>query len=273
VYNPVSGIAAVNWSYLNSETESRMRQILVSIAVALALGCAGTTVHAQTQLSFDQNIDQKPNVKEMVCDKELAPPEDDSISAALSWTLQCADLDLRIEKNEFASLSKAAKKGSKDERDAYNALVNAFESYRRLHVEIETKGCGGGNGCPAYMAQEEAQCNYEFLRMAEGLRGSGFPSFSAHEFSAADAALNAAYKQELPDHSAQCPHVDTDEFDACVSRSEFVAMERAWIRYRDAWVAYGAIKWPTVSANSWRAYLTLQHTGPHPGLSGIGAEF
>lgn len=245
-----------------------MRQSVFGITVVMVLFGASANVRAQAPLSFDQNLDQNPNVHERLCEKELNPPQDDSISAALTWTLQCAELDLSIERSEFAALRKAAAEGSKAEHDAYASLMDAFESYRKLHVNIETKGCGGGNGCPAYMEQEEAQCNYEFLRMAEGFRGAGFPSFSARESEAADVALNASYRQDLSNYPAQCQHTETEETDdSCASQSEFRAMERAWIRYRDAWVAYGAIKWPKVTADSWRAYLTLQHTGPHPGLN------
>jgi hypothetical protein len=251
-----------------------MRRPFLEIAVAITLLAAGIDVPAQVRLSFDQNLHQNPNVHEELCEKELDPPEDGSDSAALAWTLQCADLDLDIEQSEFAALGKAAEKSSKTERDAYFALVDAFENYRTLHMDLETKGCGGGNGCPAYMAQEEAQCNYEFLRIAEEFRGAGFPSFSSHQAEAADTVLNTSYKQDLQSYPVQCQKNAADGIDNdCVSQSDFRAMERAWIHYRDAWVTYGAIKWPKVTANSWRAYLTLQHTGPRPGSSGIGTDF
>jgi hypothetical protein len=34
--------------------------------------------------------------------------------------------------------------------------------------------------------------------------------------------------------------------------------ERAWIRYRDAWVDYGTRLWPSTSTDSWRTWLTLE---------------
>lgn len=238
-----------------------MRRFLIGFAVTMVLLSASATSRAQTWRSFDQNIAGDPNVHEKLCDKELGKP-DGSVSDGRSWELDCAGLDIKIENSEFAALRRAAEKGSNAERETYNTLVNAFESYKKLRLDLFTRGCGGGNGCPAYMEQEEAQSNYVFLYMAEGFRGAGFPSFSAVEAAKADAALNAAYQQFMPDFPVQCPptHAQMIE-DVCVPRSEYRDMERAWIRYRDAWVAYGAIKWPDVTPDSWRAYLAKQHSG------------
>jgi uncharacterized protein YecT (DUF1311 family) len=36
--------------------------------------------------------------------------------------------------------------------------------------------------------------------------------------------------------------------------------ERAWLAYREAWVEFGGLKWPKVSADSWRTWLTQERT-------------
>jgi hypothetical protein len=215
-----------------------MRQSLLGIAAAMVLLGAGATTPAQIWRSFD------PNLAQTSCEKELAPPQDDAASKR-NWAIDCADLDIKIEQSEFDMLSSAAEKGSKAEQNAYNALVSAFETFKRLDLDIQSEECGEGSDCDAMVAQIEAQRNYEFLLMAEGFRGAGFPSFSAGQADEADAELNDLYRQSNLDQDA-----------------ELQAMEITWVRYRDAWVAYGAIKWPEVTADSWRAYLTLQHIGP-----------
>jgi uncharacterized protein YecT (DUF1311 family) len=34
--------------------------------------------------------------------------------------------------------------------------------------------------------------------------------------------------------------------------------QRAWLRYRDAWVKFGVVKYPAVSTDSWKTWLTQQ---------------
>ena len=34
--------------------------------------------------------------------------------------------------------------------------------------------------------------------------------------------------------------------------------ERVWIRYRDAWVAFGAKRYPSVPADAWRTWATTE---------------
>ena len=95
--------------------------------------------------------------------------------------------------------------------------------------------------------------------MAEGFRNAGFPAFSENEFADADAALNRAYKGSMSKHPSTCAPQRSENYDqSCTSRLDLRAMERAWIGYRDAWVTFGGIKWPQISADTWRTYLTRE---------------
>jgi hypothetical protein len=174
--------------------------------------------------------------------------------------LNCGEFDKKIENSEFAALRVSEAKTSKAESAAYAELVAAFERYRALQLHLHTVGCGGGNSCGAMLVQEEARINYAFLIIAEGFRNAGFPSFTASDFADADAALNKAYRASLTTFPAKCAPQGSDNYsELCASRADLRAMERAWIGYRDAWVAFGAIKWPQISADIWRTYLTREH--------------
>ena len=39
-----------------------------------------------------------------------------------------------------------------------------------------------------------------------------------------------------------------------------LAHECAWLKDREAWVAFGSIKWPQISADIWRTWLTRQRS-------------
>jgi hypothetical protein len=224
-----------------------MGSIVFLVAIAAASGSA------QIPQSFDPN-------DEKACEHAVGPREDDSKMTELSSTLDCAEWDIRTEKAEFDVLRKNETSAGKTESNAFNALLAAFERYKALHLRLFENGCGGGNACPALTVQEEARANYEFLNIAEGFKKDGFPTYSAIDLADADATLNKDYQRALANYSKDpCPNVD-DGKGLCVSQTEVRGMERAWIRYRDAWVAFASSKWPHLSADCMRTYLTLQQT-------------
>jgi hypothetical protein len=219
---------------------------MVIAVAAVVCGCVGSVV-GQNRLSFNPSVPGE-------CEKALGHgPLSDAAGDAKSFVLECADADLQREKAEFAQVEQREDRAPAAERDAWRNLEGAFEKFKTLHLTIFSQDCGGGNGCGADGEQAEAHANYQFLLMAEGFRGHGFPVSSAKKAGAGDAKLNRDYDQAV----AESP-VDCGNLDGCVARGTLREMERAWIRYRDAWVAFGAERWPQVSADSWREYLTLQ---------------
>jgi len=233
-----------------------MKLILPRILLVpvMMVACITTGLRAQTRRAFDPNVPGN-------CEKELrAAPDSDWVGDLRGWTLRCAESDIRREQSEFALLEKAMASKSKAEREKYDALIASYKSYRAMQLSLDRIGCGGGNGCGAENAADEAHIDYEFLFMAEGFQGAGIPHYSAGDAAAADAKLNAAYQRALSSYPPHCLDDSSGSDEDCVSQTSFRATERAWIRYRDAWVAYGAVAWPQVSADCWRTYLTLQRT-------------
>jgi hypothetical protein len=45
-----------------------------------------------------------------------------------------------------------------------------------------------------------------------------------------------------------------------VTAQKIQETQRLWLPYREAWVVFGQKKYPAVSADSWRAWLTRQRT-------------
>lgn len=224
----------------------RFLSVVLPIAVlAVFAACAS----GQKNQSFDPE-------DEASCNKAVGPRDDSSAISIRRWVLDCGQADIDIESGEFAALTKAESAAPKPESQAYKALLDAFEKYRGLLLPILAKGCAGGTGCGADMSVEEAAVNYWFLDMARGFREAGFRQFTEKEYADADAELNAEYKRTIAGSPANCADNDLD--DACISQQEIRAMERAWLAYREAWVAYAAIKWPNVPAITFRILLTLQ---------------
>jgi uncharacterized protein YecT (DUF1311 family) len=225
---------------------------LLPAAVVFLVAIVAAHTSAQTPHSFDPN-------DEKACVGAIGPfPKDNSDPSGKSYLIDCAKADMAAEKTELNRIRRAEAEKSKAENAAFTALLTAFETYKPLQLELTVKGCGVGNGCEAYAFEEEAQTNYEFLNILKGFNGSGFPSYSANDLVEADTTLNVRYQEALRSSAKEpCPYGD-EEKELCVPQIEIRTMERAWIRYRDAWAAFSAVKWPQVSAGSLRAYLTLQ---------------
>jgi uncharacterized protein YecT (DUF1311 family) len=233
-----------------------MAAILAAVGVAMAQD--GHLGHLN--LAAPPDLRPFDPFAEGACEKAVGgPPDSDWIGDQRGWVLHCGELDISVETAELVLLRKAQANKSKAERGAFDALVASFQSYRAMQLDFDNKGCGGGNGCGAMNAEDEAYIYYKFIALVEGVKNK-LPSYSASEVSGADAALNAAYKLTLASLPAKCPEVSISEFDGCISQTFFRSLGRAWFRYRDSWVAYGAIAWPTVNGYSWRTYLALQRT-------------
>jgi uncharacterized protein YecT (DUF1311 family) len=230
-----------------------MRSFIPIITAAAAFLLAITTAHAPAQVPQSFNPDD-----EKACERAIGPFPDDGSITDRSWGYECSESDINAEKAEIEVLSRVEARKSKAENVAFTALLSGFERYEILQLKLFEKGCGGGVGCGAIATQEEAQTNYEFLNMLKGFKTSGFPSYSAKDLAEADATLNKHYQEALKSSAEDpCPY-GAEEKELCVPQIEIRTMERAWIRYRDAWVAFGAIKWPQVPTESLRTYLTLR---------------
>ena len=230
-----------------------LRDAGIAIAAILITANVAAQKSALKLMSFDPAA---PGA----CETIEGPQKEDSPSDIRGWIMACADSDKNIENSEFTALRESEAKARKTESAAYGVLIAAFEKYRALQLDLYGRRCRGGTSCGAMMIQEEARINYSFLIMAEGFRSTGFPSFSTSDFAVTDAALNKAYEESKSRLQPTCAPQGTGNYDEfCISRAQVRAMEKAWLRYRDAWVAFAAIKWPQVSANTWSTYMTREH--------------
>ncbi|MEO8669667.1 MAG: lysozyme inhibitor LprI family protein [Tahibacter sp.] len=95
-----------------------------------------------------------------------------------------------------------------------------------------------------------------------------FPHGDAVSLKQADAALNAQYARLI---KLATPAEGADSVGALgtVKVSDIRAAQRAWISYRDAWVAFCAEKYPQVAAEAWREWLTRKRTANFRQTTGV----
>lgn len=138
------------------------------------------------------------------------------------------------------------------DRAAFAKLRAAAEAYFDAVVDGEVDLSGTARGAMAVGAREDLE-NSLVESLAAFERGD-LPTDDAAQLAAADKALNASYAAAM---KAAKPVEGEDFSNLGTIRPEGIrAAERAWIKYRDAWVSFGAHKYPAVSADAWRSYFT-----------------
>jgi uncharacterized protein YecT (DUF1311 family) len=138
------------------------------------------------------------------------------------------------------------------ERAAFAKVRAAADAYFDACVDGEVDMSGTARGAMAVGARETLE---DALVGALDAFGKGqLPQGGAAEFAAADKQLNANYTAAMNYYKAQA----AEGMASSVKPEGIRGAERAWIRYRDAWVAFGAQKYPAVGADAWRTYFTRE---------------
>jgi uncharacterized protein YecT (DUF1311 family) len=136
------------------------------------------------------------------------------------------------------------------EREAFAPLRQALEAYVEAHADGEVDMSGTLRNALYISAQEALRT--EFLEMLLNLESRSAPVSSAAQSRAADADLNRAYRDAL--------RAVASEPDGTVTADGIRDAQRAWLRYRDAFVAFAAVKSPRLPRDSVAAWLTRHRT-------------
>jgi uncharacterized protein YecT (DUF1311 family) len=140
------------------------------------------------------------------------------------------------------------------ERAAFQQVLRT----RKLFLDAHGREASGGTsdsvqGIEDDRYEDDKQWTQDLKNFAAGK----LPSFTEEDFKKADADLNTAYREALKDAAADSPSSDIGG-----SPQDIQKAERAWLRYREAWVAYAHLRWPQIAADTWRAWLSNQRAFP-----------
>jgi uncharacterized protein YecT (DUF1311 family) len=174
----------------------------------------------------------------------------DDVTSGISGGF-CAAHGARIsEAARDAELARITAAWPDDARRAFEALREAHAAYAEAHALGEVDSSGTLRAAFQIGALEEL--HGELLEAVRKLEAGEAPYFSAAQHRIADAALNAAYREAL--------RADYGEGIGAVRPEGIRDAQRAWLRYRDAFIAFAAIRYPDVERHSIAAWLTRQRT-------------
>jgi hypothetical protein len=163
---------------------------------------------------------------------------------------QCAAHDAALadagRKQRLAGLTAAWSEGDKR---AFAALQQAESGFVKARAGNEVDQGGTARG--ALVVGEEQSQEQGFLEMLQSLAAGKAPTFTPEQFTAADTKLNTVYQRVQ-----QAGGKDW----GTVTKDGIRTAQRAWLSYRDAWVAFAKIKYPSISADGIRTWLTQRRT-------------
>lgn len=136
------------------------------------------------------------------------------------------------------------------EKTAFAALENASEEY------VEAHGAGevyqGGTIRDLRTDGVEEHQRDEFLAAVRKFESGHLPVGTEADYNKADDDLNATYKSVLELAAKQ----NFAEDDGDIRPEGIQKAERAWLKYRDAWVAFAKVHYAQISSSSWLKLLT-----------------
>ncbi len=159
----------------------------------------------------------------------------------------CAQLQERFEAvKRHRTLERLIAHWQEDEKAAFRQLEKEAASYFESSSRYEVDLTGTGRG--AFEIEARAELEDQFLAQLEELEQRKFPSFTVSQVRSIDVRLNETYKSALEKNADPATI-------GMIGAEGIRQTERSWLIYREAWVRFGAVKYPKVKADDWRAWV------------------
>jgi len=137
-----------------------------------------------------------------------------------------------------------------EQKVSFDQLRKASEEY------VSARGMGevyqGGTIRTMRTFGAEERMRDKFVEALKVFESGRLPKGAAADFEKADADLNETYKRALELAAKQ----NFDEDDGAIRLDGIHQAQRAWIKYRDAWVAFAKVRYPHTDTNAWLTLLT-----------------
>lgn len=167
------------------------------------------------------------------------------------WEGACArkDADIANAKHKV-QIQEIIEKWSPQQQKAFQNLMAARNEFINARVSNEVDLTGTGRA--AFEIEEKSSIENNFRVSLKRFEKGNLPFFSPNDYKKSDAKLNAIYKKIMNTKDNKNLQYTT------ITRQGIKKTEIAWLNYRDAWVKFGSIRYPQVTAHSWKTWLTDQ---------------
>ncbi len=169
---------------------------------------------------------------------------DDITSGYMEGMCQSVQSEIAAIKRK-AALNAVIKNWPKQDLLAYEKLRKAVSAFfdERLLSEVDISGTARA----AIELEESDALEDGFLETIQDADKCTSTTYSPEDFIKSDKELNLLYSKIMADKSFQW---------GTVTKEGIKAAQRKWIEYRDAWVAFGAVRCPAITQASWKTLIT-----------------
>jgi uncharacterized protein YecT (DUF1311 family) len=129
-----------------------------------------------------------------------------------------------------------------------NALAQAEQAYAHAHGSGEINISGTARA--AEQIEEENKLRDEFQAALIFFEKGNLPKAFSDDLVKSDNELNLLYRKAVADAETRKSGY------GAVQPEGIRATERAWLKYRDAWIAFTKMRYPSVSTEAWLTLLT-----------------
>ncbi|WFP49777.1 lysozyme inhibitor LprI family protein [Methylomonas sp. EFPC3] len=231
---PFEGPAILMMIYANGNGVNRN----YDLAIKLACEIGGATAELQGRL---RHLLQMKQLNADVKDLDIC----DHVTSGMMMNFCSIHREIIRQQERAAQLTKLTKSWTESENKAFSLLTQSANGFFNARRDKEVDGSGTAYG--AMMVEEEASLKDDFLAALQSFDAGRTPSFNTQQCAKADAKLNTVYKKILARKNFSW---------GTVYQNSIKETQREWLKYRDAWVKFGSIKYPDVTADSWKTYWT-----------------
>lgn len=133
------------------------------------------------------------------------------------------------------------------ENKALEILQKTSALYFKAHQDNELDW--HGTAAAASAIAENIALNKQMLTLIHRSEQCQFPAYTPAQYQNADDQLNSLYKKTQAKPFSN---------DVTITSKGIKETERLWLNYRDAWVNFGHLKCPNVSAERWKTLITKE---------------
>jgi uncharacterized protein YecT (DUF1311 family) len=150
------------------------------------------------------------------------------------------------------TLQALAMRLSQGQREAFDQLTKSEQAYALAHAKGEIDLSGTARAM--YQIDAEDTLRDDFIAALQSFEAGRFPKGSVPSYRDADTKLNVVYRQSIANAEEH-----KNEYGA-IQPEGIRDTERAWLKYRDAWVTFAKLRYPSVGPEAWLILLTKDRT-------------
>ncbi len=236
------GSAMLTALYTNGEGVERN----LSLALRFACEAGGAPAEISIRLKDIESRFEKSssaNAKFSFCD-DITSGLMEGFCAAYSSEL--------ADQKRSESLTSISASMNQTQRRALEQLNSLEQAYARAHAEGEIDTSGTARAM--FQIDAEDSLRDDFIAALRSFEAEQLPTGTLQKYRDADAQLNAVYQQVIKraeEHKSDYGAVQPDGIRNA---------ERAWLKYRDAWLEFATLRYPGVTNEAWLTLLTEDRT-------------